>query len=144
VKIFTLVVALLLGGMAGLILTAVHQSTVAIGSLAFPWAAIAALLIAAALIGGLRIVFDSRVVAVAASIGLVLLLVILASPSKGGSVLVANDLAGNLWTYGAAVVVFIVLAWPRIVRRDAGRGQSPSRPTGNIDSLPAAKGSSIQ
>ena len=120
VKIFTSVVVLLLGLMAGLVLTAVHQSTVTIGGFAVPWAAIVGLLASFALLAGLRIVFDSRIVPIIAAVGEVTSALVLSSPVAGGSVLVAANTAGYLWTYGLPVVVFFVLAWPRI-RRPQGR-----------------------
>lgn len=134
VKIFTVIVALLMGGMAGLVLTAVHQSVVAVGDAVVPWAAIVGLVATAALLAGLRIVFDSRIVPAFAAVGELVLIAVLSAPVSGGSVLVAANMPGYIWTYGAPAIVFLVLAWPRI--RRAG--------TGKIASLPAVKGSSIQ
>ena len=116
VKIFTSVVALILGAMAGLVLTAVHQSTVTIGEISVPWAVIVGLLASLALLAGLRIVFDSRLVPTLAAIGEVAMTLVLAVPAASSSVLVPANTAGYVWTYGLPLVVFLVLAWPDLRR----------------------------
>lgn len=117
VRIFTVIVAILLGAMAGLILTAVHQSSITIAGTKIPWAAIVGLIASGALLGGLRIVFDSRIVPAFAAAALITMTAILAAPASGGSVLVPANFAGYLWSYGVAAVTFVVLAWPNFSRR---------------------------
>ena len=116
VKIFTVLVSLILGTVAGLVLTAVHQSTVTIGGVSLPWAVVVGLLAMGALLAGLRIVFDSRIVPTVAAVGAVAMTLVLSSPVAGGSVLVPANFAGYAWTYGLPFVIFIVLAWPKIRR----------------------------
>ena len=116
VKIFTILVVAIIGTVAGLVLTAVHQSTVAIGDVQLPWAVIVGLLAMLALLAGLRIVFDSRVVPTVAAFGAIGMTLVLSSPVAGGSVLVPANLAGYAWTYGLPFVIFLVLAWPNLRR----------------------------
>lgn len=94
-----------------------HQQALEAGTVALPWGAVAALLLAGSvqLWAGLY----RRSPAVAAATGLLtyLLLGVLAAP-HGGSVLIPGNLAGALWLYGLTVVTFAVaLLCRRILRR---------------------------
>lgn len=128
------VIALALGCVAGLLLTASHQSSVLIGEVFVPWGIIVALFAAAGLIVGLRLVTKTRLLSILAAIGLLGFSALLASPTRGGSVVVVDNLAGQLWTWVPAIVVVLTLAWPNLSGRRAGK----------IDGIPAVKGSSIQ
>ncbi|MGV8884592.1 MAG: PIG-L deacetylase family protein [Microbacteriaceae bacterium] len=131
-RISTAVLALVLGGATGLLMTAAHQSTLVIGDFSLPWGIVVALVCSTALIAGFRIAFDTRVLPALAAFGLLGVAAILASPTRGGSVVVPANLAGMLWTFVPPAVTFIVLAWPRIRRA----------PVGRIDVVPAVKGPS--
>jgi len=133
-KISTSILALVLGGATGLLMTAAHQSALVIGTVPVPWGIVVALVSSTALIAGFRIAFDTRVLPALAALGLLVVAAILASPTRGGSVVVPANLSGVLWTFVPPAVTFIVLAWPRIRRAPAGR----------IEPVPAVKGSSIQ
>ena len=130
VKIVSSVIALVLGGFVGAMLTVTHQATTQIGAIAVPWGIIAAVVLAAALLVGLRLVFESRIVAGFAAIGLLGVVAVLSVKGAGGSILVPGNVAGYIWTFAPAVIALLVLAWPRVRRSSAG----------NIDSTPAAKG----
>lgn len=132
-KISTSVLALVLGGATGLLMTAAHQSTIVIGTVPVPWGIVVALVSSIALVAGFRMAFDTRVLPALAAFGLLVVAGILASPTRGGSVVVPANLVGVLWTFVPPAVAFIVLAWPRIRRAPAGR----------IEPVPAVKGSSI-
>jgi N-acetyl-1-D-myo-inositol-2-amino-2-deoxy-alpha-D-glucopyranoside deacetylase len=125
----TAVVAALVGALAGLVLTAVHQASTA----GVPWGIVAAVGIAAALITGLRLVFDSRVPALCAALALLAVSFWLSLQPTGGSVLVPANPAGYAWTYGPLAVAVIVLAWPRRLPRPGDRlvvpaPKGPDRP----------------
>ncbi len=113
-RIVTFLVAVVLGLFAGALLTAAHQSTASIGGIPIPWGLIAGLAIVTTLLVGLRIVFESRVVALAAGIGFVVASALLSLQSAGGSVLVADNLAGYVWTFGPVLIGTVVLAWPKL------------------------------
>ena len=133
-KIGTCMLAVVLGGAAGLLMTAVHQSTALVAGVPVPWGIIVALVSSIALLAGFRIAYDTRVLPALAAFALLGVAAILAGPTRGGSVVVPANLAGLLWTIIPPAAAFIVLAWPRIRR-------SPAR---RIELEPAVKGSSIQ
>lgn len=127
----TAVLAAVLGAVAGVAMTVIHQSSLTLGGVEVPWGAIEALAVVAALLAGLRFATGSRIVAGAAAVALLVICVVLASPVDGGTVLVPANTAGYLWTFGPAVIAALVLAWPRIPQAAAGR----------IAGHPAVKGS---
>jgi len=138
-KIAVSIVVLTLSVAAGLLMTAVHQSTVLItlpliGEVLFPWGIIVALVCVTSLLVGIRLVFDTRVLTTVAAVGLLGMSALLAAPTSGGSVVVVANTQGYLWTWVPIVVTLVVLAWPRIHRKAPGK----------IERVPAVKGSSIQ
>ncbi len=135
-RVSTLVVATVLGAFAGVTLTAAHQATTAVGSLTIPWGIITAVAVTAALLAGLRLVFETRIVAGCAAVGLLGASALLAIQTSGGSVLVPANAAGYTWTYAPVVIAAIVLAWPRFTR------PVPSLRPGNIRAT-ASKGSDL-
>lgn len=132
-RIVTLVVAAILGLFAGALLTAAHQATIEIAGVPVPWGLIAGILVVTALLVGLRIVFESRAVALAAGAGFLGASALLALQSAGGSILVPDNLVGYLWTFGPVLIGAIVLAWPKLTR------PIPSSVRSNIEA-PARKG----
>ena len=80
------VFAAVIGAGVGIITTFTHR-------LLPPLGLIAGLLIVGALIAGFRLVFDSRIIAGAAAVGVLAAIAVLALPGAGGSVLVADGLA---------------------------------------------------
>ena len=133
-KISLIIIVIAVSVAAGLLMTAVQQSTVLIGTVLFPWGIIVALVCAIALLAGLRIVFETRVLPTIAAVGLLGMSALVATPTRGGSVVVAENLAGYLWTFVPIVATFLVLAWPNLRRKAPGK----------IEPVPAVKGSSIQ
>jgi N-acetyl-1-D-myo-inositol-2-amino-2-deoxy-alpha-D-glucopyranoside deacetylase len=133
-KISVAIVMLVLGSAAGLLLTAVHQSTAVVNGIEVPWGIIVALVAAIFFLLGMRLVFDSRLVPAIGAVGLLALSAILASPTRGGSAIVVDNLAGQLWTWIPPVAVVVIIAWPKFLRKAAGK----------IEPEPAVKGSSIQ
>jgi N-acetyl-1-D-myo-inositol-2-amino-2-deoxy-alpha-D-glucopyranoside deacetylase len=116
-RIVGFLVATALGLFAGALLTAGGQATVTVAGVAVPWGLIAGLLIVTALLVGLRTVFASRTVALAAGAGFLVASALLALQSAGGSVLVPDNTAGYVWTFGPVLIGTVVLAWPRVARR---------------------------
>jgi len=116
-------VALAAGVIFGVLGTVAHQATVVLGTVALPAGLVLATLAASALLIGLRLVLDDRVVVLACTIGLVGSIFLLSLKSTGGSVLVPAGLAGTLWTVLPTLVASLVLAWPRLPQRRARPGQ---------------------
>lgn len=125
-RIVSSVIALVLGVVAGALLTAAHQSTVRIGDWSVPWGLIVGLVITAALLAGLRIVYETRIVAGIATAGLLGAQAFLAFGSPGGSVIVPDNLAGTIWTIGTVLIAAVVLAWPRTLPGGGDRMKSPA------------------
>lgn len=135
-RITAIVLAAMIGFFVGAILTAAHQATVEVGPLVVPWGIVAAVLITAALLVGLRIVFPTRWVAAAAAAGILGASALLSLGSGGGSILVPDNLTGYVWTFAPVLIAALVLGWPRAVRPARRSTQGPH---GNIG-IPAAKG----
>lgn len=118
-RIITFVVAAGLGLFAGALLTAAHQATADVAGIPVPWGIIAGLLIVGCLLIGLRIVFESRIVALVAAVGFIGAAALLALQGAGGSVIVPDNPAGYAWTFGPVLVATVVLAWPKLARSTA-------------------------
>lgn len=132
-RITAFVIAVLFGAFTGATLTAAHQASATVGPLTIPWGIVVALVVTTALLVGLRIVFRTRAVALCAAVGLLGASALLAVQSQGGSVLVPANPIGYIWTFGPALIAFLVLAWPQL-DRPAVQGHR-----GTIET-PAAKG----
>jgi N-acetyl-1-D-myo-inositol-2-amino-2-deoxy-alpha-D-glucopyranoside deacetylase len=147
-KVVTSVLALLVGVAAGGICTVNHQLVLSLGAARLPIGVVVSLAIVAALLIGTRIVFESRIPASLAALGVLGSLAVLTLGGAGGSVLVPANGAGYTWTYGAAIVVAVVLAWPRFARSVPRSGpfrstpQPPAQPPQDtIESAMESKGS---
>jgi N-acetyl-1-D-myo-inositol-2-amino-2-deoxy-alpha-D-glucopyranoside deacetylase len=126
-RIATYAVALVAGGLFGAIGTVSHQITV--GS--FPLGAILALLLVLALLAGFRLFFDSRLVGIAAAVGVVAVTALLTGPGSGGSALIPANAAGYSWTFGPTIIALIVLAWPQLPQRRAAASRVPGDKMGS-------------
>ncbi|MCW4386498.1 DUF6113 family protein [Salinibacterium sp. SYSU T00001] len=129
-RIATILVSLLIGALVGVLLTINHQHRVAIADASVPVGLIGALLVVAALLVGMRLVFSSRLIAFATALGIVGASAILAQEGPGGSVLVPANLEGVLWAYGPLVIALLVLAWPRLPESRKGRMEVQPRQEG--------------
>ena len=104
------VFGVLVGIVVGVITTFTH-------ALLLPWGLIAGLAIVAALVGGFRLVFGSRVVGAAAALGVIGASAALALPGAGGTALALDGWPGYVWAFGPAAIAVIVLLLPRSGRR---------------------------
>jgi N-acetyl-1-D-myo-inositol-2-amino-2-deoxy-alpha-D-glucopyranoside deacetylase len=112
-----------------------------------PLGVVVSLAIVAALLIGSRVVFGSRIPTSLAAVGVLGSLAVLTLGGAGGSVLVPANGAGYAWTYGATIIVAVVLAWPRITRSTASSpmrstAEAPVQPTQDtIENAMESKGS---
>jgi N-acetyl-1-D-myo-inositol-2-amino-2-deoxy-alpha-D-glucopyranoside deacetylase len=104
------VFAAIIGVAVGIITTFTHRQLPPLGL-------IAGLLIVGALIAGFRLVFESRIVAGAAALGVLLAVAVLALPGAGGSVVVADGILGYAWVLGTPAIAAAVIVWPGNRRR---------------------------
>ena len=119
-RTFACVVALVLGVGVGVLGTVTHPSTIVVAGVSIPLGMIAAILVATALMIGLRLIFDSRVPATFAALGMATVLLVFAQAGPGGSVLIPADVPGYTWTFGVPLIAALVIVWPRLPRRTGG------------------------
>jgi N-acetyl-1-D-myo-inositol-2-amino-2-deoxy-alpha-D-glucopyranoside deacetylase len=108
-KLATTILAAFLGVVVGAVLTVVLDSTLAIASVTVPWGLIAAVVLSLSLIAGLRLVFESRVVAAVAAVGMFGSAAVMALTTPVGPAL-DNPLV-VLLAIGLPIIAF-VMAWP--------------------------------
>jgi N-acetyl-1-D-myo-inositol-2-amino-2-deoxy-alpha-D-glucopyranoside deacetylase len=108
--LLTLVVAAVfafaIGGAVGFVTTFTHRQYA-------PWGLVAGLVVIAALVTGFRLVFDSRIIAAAAALGVIVATGLLTLPGAGGSVFVIDDAVGWIWAVGPTLLAVAAVAWPR-------------------------------
>jgi len=121
-RIVSAILLVLTGALFGVIGTIAHQSSVTWG-VPIPLGLIGALIAFAALLIGLRLLGHSRLPALLAALGAIAVILLFTQQSGGGSVLIPNNLAGQVWLVGPIVIAAIVLAWPDV------RGRRPARST---------------
>jgi len=121
-RIVSAILLVLTGALFGVIGTIAHQSSVTWG-VPIPLGLIGALVAFAALLIGLRLLGHSRLPALLAALGAIAVILLFTQRSAGGSVLIPNNLAGQVWLVGPIVIAAIVLAWPDV------RGRRPARST---------------
>jgi hypothetical protein len=118
-RILNGVLLVLAGAVIGGIGTVAHQLTVDWG-ISLPLGLIGALLAYTSLLVGLRLLGRSRVPALLAAIGTIGVVLLFTQQSAGGSVLIPNDLLGQIWLVAPILIAAVVVAWPDL------RGRRPA------------------
>lgn len=113
--------AALVGGVYGVAGTIAHSVTWG----PIPVGLIVAAIACAAILVAVRTLTHDRGAAVAAGLGMLGMLVLISGVGPGGSVVVQDSLAGRIWTYLAAGIVLLVIAWPSFSRLPV-RTQTPA------------------
>ena len=127
----SLVMASILASLGGAVIAAVasvnHQLTTTLfGQSAWTGVSLA-LVIVAAYLAGLRLMYATRWVTWWAAVGIIVVTAILAMESPGGSIIIPNNPQGLLWAFGPAGIAAITLLWPRRWRnRRATMERDPS------------------
>ena len=121
-RIVSAVLLVLAGAVFGAIGTIAHQASVTWG-VAIPLGLIGSLLAYTALLVGLRLLGRSRIPALLAALGAIAVILLFTQQSAGGSVLIPNNLAGQVWLVAPILIAAIVVAWPDV------RGRRPARRT---------------
>jgi hypothetical protein len=112
-RIVSGVLLVLAGAVFGAIGTVAHQTSVTWG-VAIPLGLIGSLAAFAALLVGLRLLGHSRLPALLAALGAIVLILLFTQESAGGSVLIPNNLPGMAWLVGPILIAAIVVAWPDV------------------------------
>ncbi|AMG84067.1 MULTISPECIES: hypothetical protein [Microbacterium] len=120
-RVLSWVAAALVGGVYGVAGTIAHS--VMWGPI--PIGLIVAAIACAAILIAVRALTHDRGAAVAAGLGMLGMIVLISGVGPGGSVVVQDTLAGRIWTYLAAGIVLLVIAWPSFSRQPV-RPATPS------------------
>ncbi|WP_240742961.1 histidinol dehydrogenase [Microbacterium sp. K36] len=129
-RVLSWVAAALVGGVYGVAGTIAHS--VMWGPI--PIGLIVAAIACAAILIAVRALTHDRGAAVAAGLGMLGMIVLISGVGPGGSVVVQDTLAGRIWTYLAAGIVLLVIAWPSFSRQ-------PVRPATPSSEEPEVRGS---
>ena len=126
-RIVNYLLLFVVGVVVGTVGTIAHQSTWTVGGVALPWGLVLALLGYTALLVGLRLLSRSRIPSLVAALGAILIILLFAQQSAGGSVLILNDLLGQVWLVAPIVIAALVMAWPDLSksRRDPAHEVAP-------------------
>jgi hypothetical protein len=109
-RVLSWIAAALVGGVYGVAGTIGHS--VMWGPV--PIGLIVATIACAAILIAVRALTHDRGAAVAAGLGMLGMLVLISGVGPGGSVVVPDSLSGRIWTYVAAGIVLLVVAWPSL------------------------------
>ncbi|WP_292787965.1 MULTISPECIES: histidinol dehydrogenase [unclassified Microbacterium] len=120
-RVLSWVAAALVGGVYGVAGTIAHSVTWG----PIPIGLIVAAIACAAILIAVRALTHDRGAAVAAGLGMLGMIVLISGVGPGGSVVVQDTLAGRIWTYLAAGIVLLVIAWPSFSRQPV-RPATPS------------------
>ncbi len=118
-RIVNAVLLVLAGAIVGGIGTVAHQFTVTWG-VPVPLGLIGSLVGFTALLVGLRLLTESRWPALCAALGAIAMMLVLTQQSPGGSVLIPNNLGGQIWLVAPIVIAAVVVAWPDVRGRRRG------------------------
>lgn len=120
-RVLSWVAAALVGGVYGVAGTIGHSLMWG----PIPVGLIVGAIACAAILIAVRTLTHDRGAAVAAGLGMLGMLVLISGVGPGGSVVVADSLAGRIWTYLVAGLVLLVVAWPSFSRLPA-RTETPA------------------
>ena len=120
-RVLSGVAAALVGGVYGVAGTIAHSGMWG----PIPIGLIVAAIACAAILIAVRALTHDRGAAVAAGLGMLGMIVLISGVGPGGSVVVQDTLAGRIWTYLAAGIVLLVIAWPSFSRQPV-RPATPS------------------
>jgi uncharacterized membrane protein (UPF0136 family) len=115
-RILNAVLLLLAGVLVGAVGTVAHQIDVTWG-VSIPLGLIGSLLAFTALLVGLRLLSSNRLPAILAALGAIAAVLLFTQQSPGGSVLIPNTLAGQIWLVAPILIAAVVIAWPDVRRR---------------------------
>ena len=118
-RIGACLVAVAIGVATGALGTVTQAWTLQVADIDLPVGLIGGLLVTAALLTGLRLVFDARAIVLSAALGLLGTISLLSAESAGGSVLVPAVPASYVWVFGPVLIALVVIAWPRHARDES-------------------------
>ena len=105
------------GALIAAVTTPLAQASVDIVYVTIPWGLVAALLTVTAYVLGLRLMSDTRMLALFGAIGVVVVIMVLSLPGPGGGVIVPGNLSGTLWAAAPSLIFVVLIAFPSPRRR---------------------------
>ncbi len=126
-RILNAVLLVLAGILVGAVGTVAHQIDVTWG-VSIPIGLIGSLIAYTALLVGLRLLSSTRLPALLAALGAIGTILLFTQQSPGGSVLIPNTLAGQIWLVAPLLIAAVVVAWPDV--RRSGSRPAPESATG--------------
>lgn len=105
------------GALIAAVTTPLVQASTDVLDVTIPWGLVAALLTVTAYILGLRLVSDTRLLALFGAIGVVIMIMLLSLPGPGGGVIVPGNLSGTLWAAAPSIIFVVIIAFPSPRRR---------------------------
>ena len=105
------------GALISAVTTPLAQASTDVLDVTIPWGLVAALLTVTAYVLGLRLVSDTRMLALFGAIGVVVVIMLLSLPGPGGGVIVPGNLYGTLWAAVPSLIFVVVIAFPSPRRR---------------------------
>ena len=118
-RIGACLVAVAIGVATGALGTVTQAWTLQVADIDLPVGLIGGLLVTAALLTGLRLVFDARAIVLSGALGLLGTISLLSVESAGGSVLLPAVPASYVWVFGPVLIALLVVAWPRLARAES-------------------------
>lgn len=115
-RLVNAVLLVLAGAVVGGVGTVAHQIVVQAG-VAIPIGLIGALTAYTALLIGLRLLGGSRLPALLAAVGTIGIILVFTQESPGGSVLIPDNLVGQIWLVAPILIAAVVVAWPDVSAR---------------------------
>lgn len=129
-RVASSLVSVIIGGLIGVLLTINHQHSITLGDFSLPLGLIICLLVVAALLLGMRLVFASRLISFSTALGILGATAMLSQEGPGGSVLVPANAEGFIWAYAPLLIALVVLAWPKLPHRVGDRMEAQARQGG--------------
>ena len=100
------------GALIAAVTTPLAQASVDVLEITIPWGLVAALLTVTAYVLGLRLVSDTRMLALFGAIGVVVVIMLLSLPGPGGGVIVPGNLYGTVWAAAPSIIFVVLIAFP--------------------------------
>ncbi|MFK4761094.1 histidinol dehydrogenase [Microbacterium sp. ZW T5_45] len=124
------IAAAVVGGVFGIAGTIAHSLTWG----PIPIGLIVGTIACGAILVAIRSLTHDRAATVAAGAGMVGMLLLISGVGPGGSVVVENTPAGQIWIIIVGALVLLAVAWPRLRRLPAS---APTAPSASDQDLPA-------
>lgn len=115
-RVLNTLLLVLLGAVVGAVGTSAHQVSATLGGVAVPWGLALAIAASGCLIVGVRLVTEGRLSTIAVAVGVVGAIALFSLKGPGGSVLIPDNVVGQVWVFAPVVIAAAAIAWPELRR----------------------------